>query len=106
MTMPKAGPQRTPVKQTALERAPGSEPVRAGEKGGPGAAILLVLAPLLCCGGPLILAGLATASAATLGAIGGVIGALLITVGAWVWVRHRRRNGTACRPAALRAGRS
>lgn len=76
-------------------------PVRPdGERKGPGAAILLVLAPLVCCGGPLILAGLATASAATLGTVGGIVAAVLVALAAGIWIRRRRRSGAACCPPA------
>ena len=52
-------------------------PVGAPEKRRPGAGLLFLLAPLLCCGGPLIIALLATASAATLGTVGAVLGGVV-----------------------------
>lgn len=64
------------------------------EKKGPGAALLLLVLPILCCGGPAIFAALAAASAATLGVVGGVISAVLLAVALGLFVRHRRR--TAC----------
>ncbi|MGC8514490.1 MAG: hypothetical protein ACP5P1_15895 [Acidimicrobiales bacterium] len=70
------------------------------ERRAPRARLLLLLAPLVCCGGPLILAGLATASAATLGAVGAVVGLGLVGVGAALWVRRRRRMESACCPLA------
>lgn len=58
--------------------------------------ILLALPILLCCGGPLVVGALAAASAATLGAVGGVVGAVLLgTAAAW-WVHRRHRVGTCC----------
>ena len=67
------------------------------EKKGPGAALLLLVLPVLCCGGPAIFAALAAASAATLGMVGGVIGAVLLAVALGLFVRHRRR-GACCAP--------
>lgn len=75
-------------------------PAVGQKKDGPGAAILLVLAPLLCCGGPLILGVLATASAATLGTLGAVVGVVLLAGAAAVWARRRRRAGMGCCPPA------
>jgi hypothetical protein len=72
------------------------QPVK--EKRGPGAAILLVLAPLLCCGSPLLLGALATAGAATLGTVGGVVAGLIAVTAAGFWLRRRRRAGAACCP--------
>ncbi len=68
------------------------------EKKGPGAAILLLVVPVLCCGGPLIVAALAAASAATIGVVGGVVGAFLVAVGLGLFVRNRRR-AACCAPA-------
>ena len=68
------------------------------EKKGPGAALLLLVLPVLCCGGPAIFAALAAASAATLGAVGGVIGGVLLAVAVGLFVRHRRR-AACCAPA-------
>lgn len=88
-------------------RPVGATPLRPTpprERKGPGAAILLVLAPLVCCA-PLILAALATVSVATLGTVGGVVAAVLVAVAAALWVRHRRRRGAACCPPVPRSWR-
>lgn len=74
------------------------------QKRGPGAALLLVLAPLLCCGGPLLIGALATAGATTLGTVGGVIAGLIAVAAVGVWLRRRRRTGAACCPPG-RGGR-
>ncbi|MGC8512696.1 MAG: hypothetical protein ACP5P1_06630 [Acidimicrobiales bacterium] len=87
MVLPRTYPQDRAAGNPLLP-TPGVTP----KKRGPGAAILLVLAPLLCCGGPLILAGLATASAATLGTVGAVIGVVLVAAAVLVWVRRRRQH--------------
>lgn len=82
----------------AGERAHGEMSPRTqacAEKKGPGASLLLLLLPVLCCGGPLIFAALAAASAATLGVVGGVIGAVLLAVALGLFLRHRVRD--ACR---------
>ena len=68
------------------------------EKKGPGAALLLLGLPVLCCGGPAIFAALAAASAAILGAVGGIIGAVLLAVAIGLFVSHRRR-AACCAPA-------
>lgn len=93
MSLPRTGPGR-PAAKSSYEPTPARPPE---EKRGPWAALLFLLAPLLCCG-PLILAALATASAATLGTVGGIIGGLLAAVAVALWVRHRRRTGAACCP--------
>ena len=67
------------------------------EKKGPGATLLLLALPVLCCGGPAIFAALAAASAATLGVVGGIIGAILLAVALGLFMRHRRR-GACCVP--------
>jgi len=68
----------------------------SGERRGPGAAVLLLLVPALCCGGPAIAAALAAASAATLGVVGGVLGAALAAAALGLWVRHRHRASACC----------
>lgn len=80
---------------------------RSEERKVPGGAIWLLLVPLLCCAGPLILVGLVglAAAGATLGTVGGVLGGLGLAVGAAWWVRRRRRSGAACWPPASGAGR-
>lgn len=84
----------------ASPRAGGGPGPRAPEeRKGPGAALLLLVLPVLCCGGPLIFAGLAAASAATLGVVGGVIGAVLLAVAVGLFVRHRHRTAACCAPA-------
>lgn len=65
------------------------------ERKGPRAGLLLLVLPVLCCGGPAIVAGLAAASAVTLGVLGGVLGAVL-TAAALGWWMHRRRRASAC----------
>jgi hypothetical protein len=77
------------------------QPVR--EKRGPGAAILLVLAPLLCCGGPLLLGVLATAGAATLGTVGGVVAGLIAVTAVGLWYRRRRQASADCCPPGGKA---
>ena len=67
---------------------------------GPGAALLLLVLPVLCCGGPLIFAALAAAGAATLGVVGGVIGAVLLAVAVGLFMRHRHRAAACCAPTA------
>lgn len=66
---------------------------------------MLVVLPLLCCGGPLIFVALASVGAATLGTVGGVIGGLLVVVAVALWVRRRRRSGSACCAPATGAWR-
>lgn len=68
------------------------------EKKGPGAGLLLLALPVLCCGGPLIVGALAAAGAATLGAVGGAVGAVILAVAIGLFVRRRRR-AACCAPA-------
>jgi hypothetical protein len=54
----------------------------------------LLLVPLACCGGPLLIAGLAAAGALAWGALGlgtGVLAAVAVLV-----IRRRRRSSRAC----------
>lgn len=116
MTVPRtdSGPSRTDTRRSGTRTGPSTgagtemgsssgrfepgpaQPVK--EKQGPGAAILLVLASLLCCGGPLLLGALATAGAATLGTVGAVIAGLIAMATVGFWLRRRRRAGVACCP--------
>lgn len=61
-----------------------------------GFAWLFLLAPLVCCLAPLVVGALAIASAATLGAIGGVIGGLAMGFAVFWILRHRRCRRVAC----------
>jgi len=91
----------TDARQRAGERARGElnpHTQTPAEKKGPGPALLLLVLPVLCCGGPAIVATLAAASAATLGVVGGIVGAVLLAVAIGLFVRHRRR-GACCAPA-------
>jgi len=67
---------------------------------GPGAVLLVLILPILCCGEPAIAGAVAAASAATLGMVGGVIGAVAALSALGLWVRHRRRDTACCAPAA------
>lgn len=60
--------------------------------------ILLVLAPLLCCGGPLLLGVFASAGAATLGTVGAVIAGLIAVATVGFWLRRRRSAAPCCPP--------
>lgn len=87
---PGTGTASTPRRYESGPDKPGpAQPVK--EKRGPGAAILLVLAPLL-------LGALATAGAATLGTVGGVVAGLIALATVGLWLRRRRRAGAACCP--------
>ena len=100
---PKEAPMtvsRTDPPTRPSDAGPTSSPGPPAERRGPGAAIFLVLLPLLCCGGPVIFVALASVGAATLGTVGGVIGAVLVAVAAVLWVRRRRRGDAACCPPA------
>lgn len=82
-----------------VDRAPDA-PVRRPRSAG---WWLLALVPMLfCCGGPLILGVLATASAAALGTIGGIVGLVLLAVAVAWWLRRRRARQACCAPATRR----
>jgi len=70
---------------------------RGGQRSGPG-GLWLLLVPAACCGGPLLIAGLAAAGALAWGGLGLALAVLL--TGAVLVLRPRRR---ACAPG--RAGR-
>lgn len=54
----------------------------------------LILAPIACCGGPLLIAGVAAAGAAVWGGVGAaVLVALAVTI---VIISRRRRRAAAC----------
>lgn len=67
----------------------------------PSGAAWLLLLPLLCCGGPALIAVAASAGALGWGALGAGIAAV-ITVGALIGRRHVRRSG---KPASGQAPR-
>lgn len=73
------------------------------EEKGPGAALLLLALPVLCCGGPAVVAALATAGVATRGVVGGMIGAVLLAVAFGLFLRRRRHR--ACCATAQKARR-
>lgn len=67
---------------------------------------LIILLPMLaCCGGPVLLGVLATASAATLGLAGAVIGGILVAVAVGWWLHRRHGRAGACCPPAEPGGR-
>jgi hypothetical protein len=69
-----------------------------GERSGLG-ALWLLLAPIACCGGPFLIAALATGGALAWGGLG--LGmALLAAVVAVILVRRRRRSRACCEPGA------
>jgi hypothetical protein len=85
-------------------RRPGDKSAaKSADKKGPGASLLLLVLPVLCCGGPAVVAALAAASAATLGVVGGIVGSVLLAVAIGLIVRHRRRG--ACDAPAQKAWR-
>jgi hypothetical protein len=64
-----------------------------GERPGLG-GLWLLLVPLACCGGPLLIAALAAAGALAWGALG--LGAGLLVAVAVLVIRRRRRSSRAC----------
>ena len=56
---------------------------------------LLALAPVLCCGGPLLIAAAATLGALAWGALGAVVALVAVTA----MVLARRRSRRCCEPA-------
>jgi hypothetical protein len=101
MTIPRTDP-RAPTGVPAPAPAPPTPPAK---RRGLGTIAMLVLAPLLCCAGPLILGALAATGAATLGTLGGVIGGIALALGVGVWITRRRRGAAACCAPGPRAGR-
>ncbi|MHB1486494.1 MAG: hypothetical protein ACYCS7_04870 [Acidimicrobiales bacterium] len=66
------------------------------ERSGAGGMGWLILAPILCCGGPFIFIGIAAVGAR----IGGALGLVLALVAGMVVVMRRRRKRTCCAPGA------
>ncbi len=84
-------------------QAPSSED-RGGKGDGPG-TLWLMLAPVACCGGPLLFGVLAAADALAWGAFGlGV--ALAAAVALTLVLRRRRRSRECCPPAPDRPARA
>lgn len=103
---PRPGSPGDPASLPPVPRTGGSvQEADARERGkGPGAALLLLVLPVLCCGGPLIIAALASASAVTLGVAGGGLGVVLLAAAVvWLWLRQRRRAALRCCSPAPRA---
>lgn len=70
-------------------------PSREDQDGkGSGLGLLWLLAPLACCGGPLLVGALAAAGALAWGALG--LGLALATAVAVIMVVRRRRRSRAC----------
>lgn len=58
--------------------------------------LLLLLAPLLCCGLPLLAAAGAALGTATWGIAVGIPLAVVAAVTGWLWMRRRRSSGREC----------
>src|SRR5262249_10920509 len=90
--------------RAASPQAEGRRPAaasRPGTEGGgrPGlSGLWLLLAPLACCGGPFLIAGLAAAGALAWGGLG--LGIALLLAVAVLAVRRRRRSRACCEPGA------
>jgi len=69
-----------------------------GERPGLG-GLWLLLVPLACCGGPLLIAALAAAGALAWGGLG--LGIALLVAVAVLAVRRRRRSRACCEPGAV-----
>jgi hypothetical protein len=89
MAAPSANPQTRGTNASPMARA-------EWERKGLGPTLALLILPILCCGGPAIVATLAAVSAVTLGVAGGLLGAALLMVAGALWRRHRPRSGACC----------
>ena len=99
-----ASDARAARSQTGSEGRPGASRPGAGAGQRPGlGGLWLLLVPLACCGGPLLIAALAAAGALAWGGIG--LAAAVLLAGAVLAIRRRRRacRAPGCRPAAGRA---
>ena len=91
--------------RAASPQAEGRRPAAASrprtEGGGrPGlGGLWLLLAPLACCGGPFLIAGLAAAGALAWAGLG-LGAAALVAVVTVVLIRRRRRSRACCEPGA------
>lgn len=86
-----------------MNRPPSLEPDRQSRqsRGGNGAwAGLLFLIPVLCCGGPFIVAALATAGAVARGLAVGLLVAVVAGVVIFVIFKRPRERGSCCAPMA------
>lgn len=70
----------------------------AGQRPGLG-GLWLLLVPLACCGGPLLIAALAAAGALAWGVLG--LGAGLLAAVTVLVIRHRRRRSRPCRKPGM-----
>jgi hypothetical protein len=81
--------------QTAAESRPGASRPGAGGGKRPGlGGLWLLLVPLACCGGPLLIAALAAAGALAWGALG--LGTGVLAAAAVLVIRRSRRSSRAC----------
>jgi hypothetical protein len=94
-----AGPDRWAAGGQRPAAAPG--PGGGGERPGL-AGLWLLLAPLACCGGPFLIAGLAAAGALAWAGLG-LGAAALVAVVTVVLIRRRRRSRACCQPGAAGA---
>jgi len=83
-----------------LDIPPGPSPNQKQRPGSSWAMGLLAIPLMLCCGLPLVVAGLATVSSLTKGILVGVIVAVVGTASALIARRSMRNNATCCAPPA------
>jgi len=86
-------------------QAPSSEDQRGKDKDSGLGGLWLLLAPVACCGGPLLIGALAAAGALAWGALGLGL-ALAAAVPVILVVRHRRRSRECCPPAPAGSARA
>ena len=95
-----ASDARAARSQTGSEGRPGASRPGAGAGQRPGlGGLWLLLVPLACCGGPLLIGALAAAGALAWGALG--LGTGVLAAAAVLVIRYRCRRSRACRKPGM-----
>jgi hypothetical protein len=98
-----AGPTRPTNGRLPVDGVPGRTPADAG--GRPSNVAWMLLLPLVCCGGPVLIAAAASVGALGWGAIGAGI-AVLIAAGLLIARRHAGRSCNAATGTKLQSPRT
>lgn len=97
-----AGPRRTPDYQTDPARV--QQPATASGRRASLGGMWLIAIPFACCGGPPLIAALASAGALAWG--GASVALITVTAGVAVILRHQRRTRCGPEAAGTRKGRT
>lgn len=110
MTMPSSGGVNGPLRNQTRTTLASSSPIRSGqipvndaspqEPKGSNWSYLMLLLPVLCCGGPFIVLALGSIGTAALGIAGGIVVALAAAIG--IFVVRRRKSARCCSASSFK----